>query len=434
MRPASCNTGTSMCEIGGCATGFDDCDADPLNGCEVDTRTDANFCGDCGTHCSPGDRCVGSSCEGSPFVQISAGASHTLMRRSAGGMVGWGSGAFGRLGDGAATNRATPSPSPWTFQTIDAGVEHGCGVTFGGQVVCWGQARYRLLDTTDGVDQPGGVLIDGVSDAIDVCAGTFHSCAVNGAGQVLCWGDDTFGALGTGATNVGENGPAVVAGLDNVVAVECGFQFSCALRETAPGAREVWCWGRGDNGQRGDGDTATGTGIPRRALFPAGVTDLEQLEIGANGWSVAVRTVSQEVYTWGRNDNGVLGLGSASPVSIPANVGINGVLDVGISFVTACAVRQVGADRLIQCWGRNSDRQLGSTFTGSQRFEPSEPVEGVTHATEVAVGDTHACAITRDDSSGAQTMYCWGERFDGRTGNGEFTTADVHPPVVVQGL
>lgn len=42
-----------------------------------------------------------------------------------------------------------------------------------------------------------------------------------------------------------------------------------------------------------------------------------------------------------------------------------------------------------------------------------------------------ACAITRNDTSGVQAVYCWDEPL---SGNGEFSRLDVHPPVVVQGL
>jgi len=36
-----------------CATGFSDCDGDPNNGCEVDTRSDTTHCGACNTRCTP---------------------------------------------------------------------------------------------------------------------------------------------------------------------------------------------------------------------------------------------------------------------------------------------------------------------------------------------------------------------------------------------
>ncbi|MEZ4410482.1 MAG: hypothetical protein R3A52_28980 [Polyangiales bacterium] len=48
-----------------CAAGFADCDGDPANGCEVDTRTDPSSCGACGTSCarpSANTSCAAGAC------------------------------------------------------------------------------------------------------------------------------------------------------------------------------------------------------------------------------------------------------------------------------------------------------------------------------------------------------------------------------------
>jgi hypothetical protein len=45
-----------------CAMGFADCDGDPSNGCEVNTQTDLDHCGACGTTCQFHDTCQAGSC------------------------------------------------------------------------------------------------------------------------------------------------------------------------------------------------------------------------------------------------------------------------------------------------------------------------------------------------------------------------------------
>ena len=57
---ALCTAGA--CALGACATGFADCDGDPANGCEVDTRTAADHCGTCSTVCTTG-ACAGGVCD-----------------------------------------------------------------------------------------------------------------------------------------------------------------------------------------------------------------------------------------------------------------------------------------------------------------------------------------------------------------------------------
>jgi hypothetical protein len=46
----TCSTGT--CELGACEPGFEDCDGDPSNGCEVDLNNDLGNCGSCATVCA----------------------------------------------------------------------------------------------------------------------------------------------------------------------------------------------------------------------------------------------------------------------------------------------------------------------------------------------------------------------------------------------
>jgi hypothetical protein len=59
---ASCAGGAC---VYACAAGFADCDGDPSNGCEVDTRTSTTHCGGCGARCSPANAtaaCAAGAC------------------------------------------------------------------------------------------------------------------------------------------------------------------------------------------------------------------------------------------------------------------------------------------------------------------------------------------------------------------------------------
>ncbi|MFO0602893.1 MAG: MXAN_6577-like cysteine-rich protein [Polyangiales bacterium] len=50
------------CTVASCSTGFGDCDASPLNGCETDTRTSRSHCGMCGNACGTGQACMAGAC------------------------------------------------------------------------------------------------------------------------------------------------------------------------------------------------------------------------------------------------------------------------------------------------------------------------------------------------------------------------------------
>jgi len=57
---AACNQG--VCEIGACDTGWGNCDSNDQNGCETDVRENTNHCGACGNACQPGQVCTAGAC------------------------------------------------------------------------------------------------------------------------------------------------------------------------------------------------------------------------------------------------------------------------------------------------------------------------------------------------------------------------------------
>jgi len=62
------DSGVASCNgFAGCQSGYADCDGSPSDGCEVDTLTDVNNCGGCGSACSPLDNatvgCAGGACD-----------------------------------------------------------------------------------------------------------------------------------------------------------------------------------------------------------------------------------------------------------------------------------------------------------------------------------------------------------------------------------
>lgn len=55
----------AVCEIVGCAPGFDDCNGQPQDGCEADLGASPTDCGQCGRSCNGSQSCIaGACCEG----------------------------------------------------------------------------------------------------------------------------------------------------------------------------------------------------------------------------------------------------------------------------------------------------------------------------------------------------------------------------------
>jgi len=63
---AAASCAANACVLGACEAGYDNCDADAANGCEVVLATDAAHCGECGHACGAEESCVAGECVGCP--------------------------------------------------------------------------------------------------------------------------------------------------------------------------------------------------------------------------------------------------------------------------------------------------------------------------------------------------------------------------------
>lgn len=88
-------------------------------------------------------------------------------------------------------------------------------------------------------------------------------------------------------------------------------------------------------------------------------------------------------------------------------IGDGGYLLVAAGTSHTCGLR---ADGTLWCWGDNTDTQLGTAGTGSNRPRKVD----ASRWKRVTAGSFHTCAIRED-----QALWCWGQQADGRLGNGQ---------------
>jgi alpha-tubulin suppressor-like RCC1 family protein len=170
-------------------------------------------------------------------------------------------------------------------------------------------------------------------------------------GTVWCWGDNSRGQLGVKARE--PNLPGHVDIPDNVIALSAGIEHTCALT-SAPTGPVVWCWGRNDAGQLGDGSTSdrpTPVAIPGSAVGAKG--------LAAGDRHTCAIFVDGMVGCWGANEHGQLGNGSTSPSGILASSAPLAFrpsrISAGIDYTCA-----LGAAGELVCWGWNVLGQLGT--------------------------------------------------------------------------
>ncbi len=204
---------------------------------------------------------------GGPAAFIAAGHSHNCAILRTGEVRCWGRGYQGRLGYGSSENigdyEAPASAGSVALGGravhLSLGDGHSCAVLADGAVRCWGKGDNLALGHDDRDDVGDDELpaarpvLDLGAPAIQVAAGLVHTCALLSHGAVRCWGDNVRGALGTGVSGfraLSSAAPRVELGGD-AIQIDTYADHVCAVLST----RELSCWGRGQDGNLGYGNT-----------------------------------------------------------------------------------------------------------------------------------------------------------------------------------
>ena len=312
---------------------------------------------------------------------------------------------------GMAPSLSTPMPLITWSAAVDISTSGGdCVVTsFGGSVRCRGPNDYGQLG--NGTTDPAAkdVQVAGLWDVADVEAAADFACARTDEGAVWCWGRNDFGQLGRGETSGLEVLAKPVPGLAAITSLAVGTHHACARTDEAV----VRCWGRGAQGQLGNGAVPWTTA-------PASVPSISGASAVA-GSQHALVLAGGQVYAFGRNDIGQLGIGGHGHQSSPVAVsGLDNALAVAAGDLHSCVVLEGGA---VSCMGSNDHGQLGDGSTWDRDLPG--PVSGISDATAVAAGAAFTCALLDGG-----TVRCWGRGTQGQLGG----AADSSIPVQVAGV
>jgi len=291
---------------------------------------------------------------------------------------------------------------------ITAGTHHSCAVA-GREARCWGANDNGQLGRATDLPStfvPVQVAFPVTVDVTAIAAGSAHTCAIAN-GDVWCWGDNTFGQLGIGTIDVAPGGPTpkrVTTGA-NAVLLAAGGAHTCYADSSA-----VFCWGKDDQGQVGDGALLPAPVVPT-ATAVAGISGPSTI---AAGDSHTCAIASGGVWCWGANGAGQLGIGSGTAAkSTPQSVSVSAQF-IGLGVNHSCAGVTGGS---LSCWGANASFQVDGS--GADQDQPAgAPTNG---ASAVAGGTGHSCAVRRND------VTCWGLNDKGQLGSGQIG----HSPVDV---
>jgi alpha-tubulin suppressor-like RCC1 family protein len=232
----------------------------------------------------------------------------------------WGTNSVGQLGLGDMTARSMPTlitSVPATPNGIRAGDDHACATTATTVSMCWGHNDSGALgygSTTTFAQANPTYVGGGFVHSLPLIAG-WHACALE-SGNVWCWGTGTAGEIGDGK-NMDDGSPVQLTSLANVTAIATGGGPTDGDASCAIVGGNVSCWGNGFYGRLGQG-------VANPSSVPVGVVGLPGPSISvAIGYDHACALLADgDIYCWGRGDLGQLGDGlmtsSLAPVGVVA--------------------------------------------------------------------------------------------------------------------
>ncbi len=321
----------------------------------------------CGDVCDDGLGCFGGTC--GCVATIAAGDNHTCITRTDGSVMCWGANDTGQLGVPKAT---VSSPTP----TITA----------------------EALLGGDGL----------AATAIDASS---HTCALREDGNAVCWGENAGGASVPGLPSVAAAPPTLITLATNWLQLALGSGYTCIGRQADVLAT---CFGVNNRGQLTGAETPGPIDIPAEFNFA---------EIDGATAHVCGRTATGEMYCWGENADGQLGV---NPATVPFSATVRQMLvppvgDIAIGSRHSCA--RVG--ETVQCWGDNNTGQLGDG-TETDSLTPVNAMLPASPITEVTAHGAITCA-----KLGTGDVYCWGDnagnklQFAGETKNDLYAIVPV---------
>lgn len=323
----------------------------------------------------------------SNIVDIAAGYWFSAAVKSDGTVYAWGDNAHDQIGNGiGGWSVHQPSPSQVKGPGGAGFLQNAIAIAAGGtyciallkdpttQVTSvWGWGSNSVGELADGTTteraypvqskMSGGAAITGVK-AVSAEGGT--SYALQGD-RVLSWGSNYMGELGVGTYDLGAHpaaGYVLVspgAQLTGISSISSGFEQGYALTDSNNDgiAENVYTWGRNLYGELGIGTTEQYKAYAVQMKDPTDASgNLRNVTsiVGGQWFTLAVKS-DGTVYSCGSNDWGQLGNGTLTNTNVPTKITtLSNFAAVGAGIYHSMALNNMGR---VWTWGRNEEAELG---------------------------------------------------------------------------
>ncbi len=329
------------------------------------------------------------------------------------------------------------SPAPQTpFKKVRMAGRSGFALTEGGEVYSWGYNGYGQLGHGDTANRAAAERIEFFATnnitVVDIAVpDNFYwdygwVLFVTNLGHVYACGHNNTGQCGDGTTT-NKNTPGRVGTLSGITKVMCGMASSGTAIALNATTGELWGWGNNNHGQLGLGNT-TNRSIAAQ-IMASGVVDFKLMggsQTSSNYHWLVVKDSTGQLRTCGYNGYGQLGNGNTTSQSSLAVVASNvthwnaGDGHYGFMIYRGNTGQWMGT-------GYNGYGQLGLGDTTNRTG--FVPIAGLNNFTPK---DTNSFYLDGDMSYGSSfivrdddTVWCCGNNTYGRLGLGHTTTSNT---------
>lgn len=361
------------------------------------------------------------------WERLSESASHGCGITSGGELLCWGANEFGQLGNGGFAASTVPvaitATGPW--RDVAVGDGFSCGQRADRSVVCWGDNRLGQLAVDAPLQQPSPLEALPVADLVRL--GAAHACAdVDGA--TLCTGAAARGQLGDGAGGSALTPVNIGSGWNVRTVGSAGAGNTCATRGTS-----LMCWG--DTSDLQNYARPSERPLEHEPVEVREALDLPTIVIAdRHGCLVRGAGTFARSECWGRNVDQVIQAGADQAV------GVTLVRDDAVfalaTFHHSCLLFGPGPTGDALCWGRNASGQIGQPASDAvpPPTQVNPPLLGGPFAM-VSAGDDFTCGVVRTGMP-PQTndqVRCWGNNQYGQLGVAGGSTHVPQPITTLSG-
>ena len=290
------------------------------------------------------------------------------------------------------------------WKQTSAGQQHTLALRNDGTIWAWGSNYHLVLGTGTGLDSHIPIQVGTDNDWKQITTGTVVNLAIKQNGTLWAWGYNDAGEFGNGTFE------------NSAIPVQIGTENDW---------KEVYANGTQTGGIKNDGRLwiwGYGTSYPDYNM-PTLINDnigWKHVRLGTQH-SLAIKT-DNTLWTWGSNQQGQLGIPSATYTNTPIQVSPSSTWkDADRGFFFTIAIKSDGS---LWAWGdSNGIGWLGNGLANGRSNIPLQ-IGTETNWKKVKCGINFTLAIKEDG-----TLWGWGSNFYGQLGDG--TNVSKYSPVQI---